>query len=258
MIQNNTGFMGNIPVVTKNILIINVLMFIASSLFSKGPLNNPMDDYLALHYFTSDYFRPHQIITCMFMHGSIEHIFFNMFAVFMFGRILESIWGPKKFLLYYMIAGVGASLLQLLVMYLRVSHLEANIPAEQLPEMLYQLKTEGLDLIRSQRNYIDETMGALNLLINIPMVGASGAIFGILVAFGIIFPNAELMLIFPPIPIKAKWFVIGYGVLELVLGVADRAGDNVAHFAHLGGLFAGLILILYWRKKGFTTNEHIF
>ncbi|WP_368666896.1 rhomboid family intramembrane serine protease [Dysgonomonas sp. 511] len=246
------------PVVTKNILIINVLMFIASSLFSKGPLNNPMDDYLALHYFTSDYFRPHQIITCMFMHGSIEHIFFNMFAVFMFGRILESIWGPKKFLLYYMIAGVGASLLQLLVMYLRVSHLEANIPAEQLPEMLYQLKTEGLDLIRSQRNYIDETMGALNLLINIPMVGASGAIFGILVAFGIIFPNAELMLIFPPIPIKAKWFVIGYGVLELVLGVADRAGDNVAHFAHLGGLFAGLILILYWRKKGFTTNEHIF
>nr|WP_255490470.1 rhomboid family intramembrane serine protease [Dysgonomonas sp. 511] len=250
--------MGNIPVVTKNILIINVLMFIASSLFSKGPLNNPMDDYLALHYFTSDYFRPHQIITCMFMHGSIEHIFFNMFAVFMFGRILESIWGPKKFLLYYMIAGVGASLLQLLVMYLRVSHLEANIPAEQLPEMLYQLKTEGLDLIRSQRNYIDETMGALNLLINIPMVGASGAIFGILVAFGIIFPNAELMLIFPPIPIKAKWFVIGYGVLELVLGVADRAGDNVAHFAHLGGLFAGLILILYWRKKGFTTNEHIF
>ena len=100
MIQNNTGFMGNIPVVTKNILIINVLMFIASSLFSKGPLNNPMDDYLALHYFTSDYFRPHQIITCMFMHGSIGHIFFNMFAVFMFGRILESIWGPKKFLLY--------------------------------------------------------------------------------------------------------------------------------------------------------------
>ena len=255
MSQNNANFMSSVPVVTRNILIINVLVYLADSLLSK---DGTMVNYLGLHYFASESFWPHQIITCMFMHGSIPHLFFNMFAVFMFGRTLEMIWGPKKFLVYYMLAGVGASLLQLFVMYLRIQNIEANIPPEVLPQVLEKIRFEGLELLMSNKNYADPTLGDLNLLINGVMVGASGAVFGILVAFGMLFPNTELMLIFPPIPIKAKWFVIGYGVLELTLGVADRAGDNVAHFAHLGGLLVGLIILLYWRKKGFMTNGNLF
>lgn len=242
--------------VTKNLIIINVIFFLADTLLFQ---NGALDDYLALHYFASDKFMPHQIITCMFMHGSIGHLFFNMFAVYMFGRTLEMVWGSRKFLLYYMIAGLGASLLQLLVMYLRVSYLEASIPAEILPDILQKINTEGLSILMQNQNYPDPTLAALNLLFNWGMVGASGAIFGILVAFGMIFPNAELMLIFPPIPIKAKWFVIGYGAIELFLGIADRQGDNAAHFAHLGGLLTGLIILLYWKKKGkLTTNDGSF
>lgn len=248
--------MSSVPLVTKNLIIINAIFFLADTLLFQ---NGALDDYMALHYFASDKFMPHQIITCMFMHGSLGHLFFNMFAVFMFGRTLEMVWGPRKFLLYYMIAGIGASLLQLFVMYLRVSYLEAGIPPEILPDVLTKIKTEGLSILMEGKNYTDSTLGGLNLLINGGMVGASGAVFGILVAFGMIFPNAELMLIFPPIPIKAKWFVIGYGIIELALGIADRQGDNVAHFAHLGGLLAGLIILLYWRSKGkLTTNDGSF
>ncbi|MFV0420017.1 MAG: rhomboid family intramembrane serine protease [Dysgonomonas sp.] len=244
------------PIVTKNLIIINALIFLADTLLFR---NGSLDSYLALHYFSSDHFMPHQIITCMFMHGSLSHLFFNMFAVFMFGRTLEMIWGPKKFLLYYMIAGIGASLLQLFVMYLRVSYIEASIPPEQLPAVLSMIKTEGYNLLMNQKNYTDPAVGALNLLVNGGMVGASGAVFGILVAFGMIFPNSELFIIPFPFPIKAKWFVIGYGVLELTLGIVDSPTDNVAHFAHLGGLFTGLILLLYWRKRGkLTTNDGSF
>ncbi len=254
MNQGNNGFLGNIPLVTKNLIILNALIFLADSLLFKNGL---LGNYLALHYFASDYFMPHQIITCMFMHGSIGHLFFNMFAVFMFGRTLEMVWGPKKFLVYYIITGIGASLLQLFVMYLRVSHIEASIPPEALPEILSTIKTEGLSLLLNNKNYVDETLGNLNVLINGTMVGASGAVFGILVAFGMLFPNSELFIIPFPFPIKAKWFVIGYGAIELYLGVADRAGDNVAHFAHLGGLVVGFLILLYWRKKGFFTNGNI-
>ncbi|MDH6310708.1 membrane associated rhomboid family serine protease [Dysgonomonas sp. PFB1-18] len=215
MNQNNTGFMGGIPPVTRNLLIINALIFFAQYLLgiNKGQFSI-IDWYCALFPINSEYFFPHQIITYMFLHGSIGHVFFNMFAVYMFGRTLEMVWGSKKFFIYYIITGIGAGAAQLIVTYLTGSPY--------------------------------------------PTVGASGAVFGILVAFGMLFPNVELMLIFPPIPIKAKWFVIGYGALELFLGFADRAGDNVAHFAHLGGLFVGLIILLYWRKKGFMTNGNIF
>ena len=259
MNQNNAGFMGGIPVVTRNIIIINFLVWFAALL-----LHNQIDfdRYLALYYISSDYFMPHQIITSMFMHATYDvngnivftHILFNMFAVFMFGRTLEMIWGPKKFLIYYLLAGVGAAALQIIVTYIRIQYFESNMN----PEAISMVYNEGLAIIRDGKNYIDSNMGSLNLLINIPSVGASGAVFGILVAFGMLFPNAELMLIFPPIPIKAKWFVIGYGALELGLGIADRAGDNVAHFAHLGGLLVGFIILMYWRKKGFMTNEHLF
>jgi len=259
MNQNNAGFMGGIPVVTRNIIIINFLVWIAALLLSN---QFDFDRYLALHYISSDYFMPHQVITSMFMHATYDiqgnivftHILFNMFAVFMFGRTLEVIWGPKKFLVYYLLAGIGAAGLQIFVTYLRIHYIEANLS----PDAISMVYNEGLSALKSGKNFIDSDMRSLNLLINIPSVGASGAVFGILVAFGMLFPNAELMLIFPPIPIKAKWFVIGYGVLELGLGIADRAGDNVAHFAHLGGLLVGFLILLYWRKKGFMTNGHIF
>jgi membrane associated rhomboid family serine protease len=139
-----------------------------------------------------------------------------MFAVFMFGRTLEQVWGPKRFLTYYMATGIGAGLVQILVMYIRIS---AELPPE------------------------------LFSMVNSITIGASGSVFGILLAFGMLFPNAQLFIIPFPFPIKAKWFVIGYGLLELVFGVANRTGDNVAHFAHLGGMMFGIFMILYWRKK---------
>lgn len=250
MNQNSSGFMSSIPVVTRNLIIINFLVWIADELLGSR-LN--MSNYLALHYFSSEHFMPHQIITYMFMHGSLGHIFFNMFAVYMFGRTLEMVWGPKRYLVYYMLTGIGAAALQMLITYIRVHSIEANMSAEAISTVY----NEGMGILMSNRNYTDPDMRALNLLVNSSMVGASGAVFGVLVAFGMLFPNVELMMLFLPIPIKAKWFVIGYGVIELFLGIANSAGDNVAHFAHLGGLITGFFIILYWRKKG-KANGHNF
>lgn len=253
--NQNSGFLNSIPVVTRNLLIINFLVYIAALLLSADGV---MSKYLALHFVHSNDFMPHQIITYMFMHATYDahgqiifsHIFFNMFALFMFGRTLETVWGPKRFLTYYLITGIGAAALQLLISYIRYTYLIGELPVELVPEILQKVQTEGAALLVSNRNYSDPIVGGLNLIVNIPMVGASGAIFGILVGFGMMFPNAELIMIPIPIPIKAKYFVIGYGAIELFLGFANSAGDNVAHFAHLGGLITGLILILYWKKKG--------
>ena len=196
--------MSAIPLVTRNLLIINVLVWLAQSLL--GTTGDYITYYGALFPVGSGHFMPHQIVTYMFLHGGLSHLFFNMFAVFMFGRTLEMVWGPKRFLIYYMLTGIGAGLTQLLVCHLTGSFY--------------------------------------------PTVGASGAVFGILVAFGMMFPNSELFIIPFPFPIKAKWFVIGYGLLELGLGISNNAADNVAHFAHLGGLITGVIILLFWRKKG--------
>ena len=193
------NFFNSIPPVTSNILIINVLVWAACQVFKQ------LVFYLALFPVQSGYFHIYQLVTFMFTQVTIGHLFFNMFAVFMFGRILESYWGAKRFLVYYMICGIGSGLVQLLVCHLTGS---------------FQ-----------------------------PTIGASGAVFGILLAFGMIFPNAPLMLMFIPIPIKAKYFVILYGIAELFLGFADFGWDNIAHFAHLGGMLFGIIMILYWRKK---------
>jgi len=229
----------NIPPVVKNILIINLLVFLGTEFLAGQGIN--VTQYLALHYFTSDNFYPHQLVTYMFMHGGISHIFFNMFAVWMFGKVLEQVWGPKRFLIYYMATGIGAGLIQLLVAYIRI------IPLNELvtPEQMDYIVTNGYELLQTNRNYSDPVSGQLNILINISTVGASGAVFGILLAFGMLFPNTELMLLFPPIPIKAKWFVIMYGVFELYSGFANNPNDNVAHFAHLGGMLFGFILIKY-------------
>ncbi|MFT4224606.1 rhomboid family intramembrane serine protease [Dysgonomonas sp.] len=242
MNRNNTGFASSIPPVTLNLLIINVLLWVITALFSS---RIDLTNLLGLHYVTSDLFMPHQLITHMFMHGSTSHVFFNMFAVFMFGSTLERTWGSTKYLVYYILTGLGAAALQLLIAYIRIQAIEADLPAD----LVTKVYAEGANALAQNQNFINPLAAKLNDLLNIPMVGASGAVFGLLVAFGMLFPNVELIMLFFPVPIKAKWFVIGYGVMELVLGVLDNAGDNVAHFAHLGGLITGFIIILYWRKK---------
>ena len=242
MSQNNTGFANSIPPVTLNLLIINVLLWIVTALFSN---RIDLSNLLGLHYVTSELFMPHQLITHMFMHGSTSHVFFNMFAVYMFGSVLERTWGSTKYLVYYMLTGLGAAGLQLLVAYIRIHAIEADMPSDLVAEVYAQ----GANALAQNKNFIDPLAAKLNLLLNVPMVGASGAVFGLLVAFGMLFPDVRLMMLFFPVPIKAKWFVIGYGAMELILGVLDNAGDNVAHFAHLGGLITGFFIILYWRKK---------
>jgi membrane associated rhomboid family serine protease len=177
-------------------------------------------------------------------HGGGAHIFFNMFALWMFGNVLESVWGSKRFFIYYMITGLGAA-----AFYTFVNFIQFEIIASKLqPEQLSILFSQGLEILQQGKNFSDPLMGKLNLILNAPVVGASGAVFGILLAFGMLFPNTELMLLFPPIPIKAKWFVIGYGAIELYMGLT-QSNSNVAHFAHLGGMLFGFILIKYWNSK---------
>ncbi|MFB0924827.1 MAG: rhomboid family intramembrane serine protease, partial [Vicingaceae bacterium] len=169
---------------------------------------------------------------------------FNMFAVYMFGKVLEGVWGAKRFLIYYMITGIGAGLIQILVAYIRLIPMLSEIPQEGIDLIM----TEGYGALLEGKNFVDPLMAQANGLINSVTVGASGAVFGILLAFGMLFPNTELMLLFPPIPIKAKWFVLGYGAIELYSGFANNPNDNVAHFAHLGGMLFGFILIQMWKK----------
>ncbi len=232
----------DIPPVVKNLLIINGIMLLAT--FSLERLGIDLTDYLGMFFPLSDSFMPHQIITSMFMHANISHLFFNMFALFMFGKILESVWGAKRFLIYYMVTGIGAVLLHSLVNYIQAYPILQSLSPQELDLVL----NEGKEALLMGKNFINPDMGQLNLIYHIPTVGASGAVFGILLAFGMLFPNTELMLLIPPIPIKAKYFVIGYGVIELFAGVANFQGDNIAHFAHLGGMLFGFILIKYWKE----------
>lgn len=218
--------MNNLPTVTKNLLIINVLCFFGMLVAKRYGID--VENLLGLHFFLASDFNLSQLISYMFMHANFQHIFLNMFAVWMFGRVLEQVWGPKRFLTYYLICGIGAGLIQELVQYLEYAFTLSNYDSVNL----------GIaGGIIPMEEY-------LNMMTT---VGASGAVYGILLAFGMLFPNSQ-MFIFPlPFPIKAKYFVIGYAVLELFLGLGG--GDGVAHFAHLGGMLFGLILIIYWRKK---------
>ena len=195
------GFTDNIrmmPPVTKNLLFINVLIYLAMAAFK--PLEGFLTQYGALYYITSDQFIPTQLFSYMFIHASFLHLFFNMFALYMFGITMERVLGGPKFLFYYISCGLGAALVQ-----------------------------EGV--------------------FHTPTIGASGAIFGILLAFGYMFPNVRLYLIFPPVPIKARIFVLIYAGVELLLGIYNSQSDTVAHFAHLGGMLFGLLILIYWRKK---------
>jgi membrane associated rhomboid family serine protease len=241
------GGYSMLPVVVKNLLIINVLVYLAT-LGLGSSLQIDLADYLGLHYFLSPHFSPHQLVTYMFMHSSFDfsHILFNMFALWMFGSTLENYWGPKKFLIYYMVAGIGAGIIQLLVMYFQFTAMAATLT----PDIVSNIITEGPELWAIGRNYSDSAMGGLNAIINTTVVGASGSIYGLLLAFGMTFPEA-LIYIYFLFPIKAKWFVVIFGALELFGGIRNSASDNVAHFAHLGGMLFGFILIKIWKNKRF-------
>jgi len=233
---------SQLPELVKNLLIINILFFVATiSLDSYGI---DFVKWFGLHQFQSSDFMPHQLITHFFMHANFTHLLFNMFALWMFGKILENVWGAKRFLTYYMITGIGAAFIHLGVSQYEIWNLQSQLN----PNDLSILLENGKSLLEGNQNYTHPSMGKLNQLINTPTVGASGAVFGILLAFGMLFPNTLLYIYFA-IPVKAKYFVIVYGLLELYAGLSNNPADNVAHFAHLGGMLFGFILLKYWQKN---------
>jgi membrane associated rhomboid family serine protease len=242
------GFGGgyfNLPPVVKNIILINVLMLLVD-FAAKSVFGVDLTMVLGLYFPKSEQFMPLQIVTHMFMHGGFWHIFFNMYALYIFGQVLENVWGPKRFFIYYIICGLGAALTHETVIAFQYAPLAQNLS----PDSLHNVLSEGTALFRERQLFTDPDMQKLQLLLNTPTVGASGAIFGVLLAFGVLFPNTQLMLLFPPIPIRAKYFVLIYGGIEFYLAIT-QPGSNIAHTAHLGGMLFGYILIRYWRK---TTN----
>ena len=227
-----SGFQ-EIPPVIKNLIIVNALLFFAQTIFENNPTLR-IEEFLALHDVHSAFFRPHQLITYMFLHANIGHIFWNMLLLWVFGSMLENVWGSKRFLVFYVLSGIGAAVLHLAVLYFEMEPVMAQfrmLPPEQQAELIEN------PLFR----------------VNTATLGASGAVFGCMAAFGYLFPNSILYIYFL-FPIKAKWLVIIYIVMELWLGVRNTAGDNIAHWAHLGGGLAGFLLVLYWNR----TNRRNF
>ncbi|MES2650449.1 MAG: rhomboid family intramembrane serine protease [Bacteroidota bacterium] len=219
--------MNNLPPVVKNLLIINVIFFVAKWVLNQQGIR--LEEYLAVFYFDSPFFSIWQPITYMFMHADMMHIFFNMFALFSFGPILEAHWGPKRFINFYLITGLGALALQWGVQAFEV----------------YQITGSAVNDI----SLLDASNDTLRSIYGGPMVGASGAIFGLLVAFATLYPNIEMYIMFIPVPVKAKYIIPVYIVIELFLGVGKFEGDSVAHFAHLGGALIGYILVKLWKNK---------
>ncbi len=211
---------NRIPPVVKNLIIINVIMFVATLV-----IGDFMYEKLSLFYVLSPLFKPYQLLTHMFMHGDIWHILFNMYSLFIFGSVLEHVWGGKKFLLFYLITGIGAALIHNGVLFLQDTSLENALAAG---DLMARVK--------------------LTQIYSTPTVGASGAIYGLLLAYGMLFPNNIMQLIFPPVALKAKYFVLIFGALEFFLGITN-SGGNIAHFAHLGGMIFGYFLIVYWKKN---------
>lgn len=229
--------------VTINLLIINVLMLIATTVFQTQGID--LDRILGLHYWKGSDFNLVQVITYMFLHAGFTHLFFNMFSLVMFGRVLESVLGSKRFLFYYISCGIGAALVQELVWTLTWEDTLRNILA-------LQDVMGGAEAVRYATEHC-----MLNDFFNLFItIGASGAVFGILLAFGMIFPNMPLYLMFIPIPIKAKWMVLGYGLIELLFGINGGMDSSVAHFAHLGGMIFGFLILLYWKRKGVTGGRN--
>lgn len=277
MQQFRPGGFTLLPPVVKNLLIINGLFFLAT-LALGNTFGIDLYRVLGLHFPGAQNFAPYQFISYMFMHGGFTHLFFNMFALWMFGNVLENVWGPKRFIVYYLITGLGAALLHYAVLYwqmlptLRAVNMVLENPDHESLKLFLEseyFKVTSTEIQNNFRLFLrdynslinnspnEAMVRAINFLnqyridfLNAPVVvGASGAVFGILLAFGMLFPNSLIYLFFA-IPIKAKYFVMIYGAMELYFGIANRPGSNVAHFAHLGGMLFGFLLIRYWRKKG--------
>jgi membrane associated rhomboid family serine protease len=228
MTEFRPGGFQLIPPVIKNLVIINVLIFLAQSTLG-AEVNTKLINLFALHDVRSPLFRPHQLVTYLFLHGGWDHVLYNMFALWMFGSILENYWGPKRFLIFYVVCGLGAAVAHLAVLY-----------PEMTPYFNDLHQVSNLDQIPE---YFDP-----NKPWNGATLGASGAVFGCLAAMGYLFPNSLIYLYFF-VPIKVKWFVLGYAAIELIAGVRGTAGDNVAHWAHLGGGLVGLLLVIYWNRS---------
>ena len=225
--------MYNMPAMTKNLLVINILAFIATWVLQRSGID--LTAMCGLHFFLASDFHFYQFFSYMFLHGGFTHLLFNMFALWMFGSVIERVWGPKKFLFYYIVCGVGAGMVQELVQY-----------AEYYVQGLSAYEMVNLG---DQRITMD---AYLNLRTTI---GASGAVYGILLAFGMIFPNERLFIIPIPFPIKAKWLIVGYIVIEL-FSAMSAPGDGVAHMAHLGGMLFGFLLIRYWQKHPDSSQRY--
>ena len=233
--------MRSIPETITQLIIINVIFYFGSQFL--GDLSY---DILALHYFENDKFLISQLLTHMFMHGSPSHILFNMFGLWMFGSPLEQMWGRQKFLFFYFSAGLGAAALQMLVYNINVQTLYDVIELNNL-----SLSDPGMLLNYMSQNDYNQAISSFNSV----MVGASGAIYGVLVAFAFSFPNSKLMLLFPPIPIKAKYFVPLLILMDLFFGLSSFSIGSIAHFAHIGGALIGLVMVLYWKKNQFNSNR---
>ena len=233
--------MRSVPETIKQLIIINIIFYFGSQFL--GDLSY---DFLALHYFENDKFLISQLVTHMFMHGSPSHILFNMFGLWMFGSPLEQMWGKQKFLFFYFSAGLGAAALQMFVYNFQVQTLYDVVELNNL-----SLSDPGVLLNYISQNDYNQAISSFNSV----MVGASGAIYGVLVAFAFSFPNSKLMLLFPPIPIKAKYFVPLLILIDLFFGLSSFSIGSIAHFAHIGGALIGLVMVLYWKKNQFNSNR---
>ncbi|HSU28276.1 MAG TPA: rhomboid family intramembrane serine protease [Chitinophagaceae bacterium] len=230
------------PPIVKNLIIINVLVWVAQLVLHK---QFDLTSKLELYPIDTPDFKPYQIVTHMFAHASYAsngtiifyHILFNMFTLWMFGRVLENVWGPKRFLIFYLVCGIGAAACHLLVQHLRYD-----------PNIINQL---NLAYDRGDKIFFDQNIGKAGFLA--PALGASGAIMGVMAGFAFLFPNTEMMLLFLPVPIKAKYFILGLVLIDLFGGITNSSSDNIAHFAHLGGAITGFILVLIWNKTNRRT-----
>ncbi len=257
---NRSSFLDSIPPVVKNLLAINIILWLATlvlpGFLRRWGIDADLTDILGMHYWASEKFNPAQLLTYIFMHGGFNHVFFNMFAVYMFGSALENLWGSRKFLTYYLITGIGAGIVQQIFWTIDfqglISAMNTAIEANSGSSLVaYEGELMKYFRITGLTNFDASSISEMKeMFLNLPVtVGASGSVFGLLLAFGWLFPEQRLMLLFIPYPIKARVFVAIYGVIELFLGVANFSGDNVAHFAHLGGMLFGIIMILMWKKK---------
>jgi membrane associated rhomboid family serine protease len=238
-----------IPPVVKNLLIINGLFFAATLIMESKGIE--LAEYLGAFYVDSPYFRIWQPVTYMFVHGGWTHIIFNMFALYTFGSVLETHWGAKRFINFYLITGLGALGLQWAVQAFEIYQIAGTPLAHSV------LSLESLE--QKLYNTAQFSPAQASTIYGIyfgPMIGASGAVFGLLVAFGMLYPNAELFIMFIPVPVKAKYIIPVYILIELSLGVASVAGDSVAHYAHLGGALLGFILVKIWKDKNTFYDYH--